>query len=69
MLKTIFSRWTLKDEVQGAISRLEHERVQHFLALIELDGKRGIIESKLNWLRKWQNPPPAPEIKTAEKSE
>ena len=58
MLKSVFSRITLKDEVQGTLSRLERERIQHYLALIELDGKRGIIESKITWLKGWMNPPP-----------
>lgn len=59
MLKTIFSRWTLKDEVQGTVSRLERERLQIVLHMIEADAKRTGIENKLAFLRGWLNPAPA----------
>lgn len=61
MLKTVFSRWTLKDEVQGTVSRLERDRLQIVLHMIEADAKRTGIENKLAFLRGWLNPAPAPQ--------
>lgn len=57
MFKTIFSRWTLRDEVQGSISRLERDRLQIVLHMIEQDAKRQGVEGKLAFLSSWLNPP------------
>lgn len=67
--KTIFSGCTLKDEVQGTISRLERDRLQIVLHMIEQDAKRAGVENKLAFLKSWLNPPPAPVTQTAQPTE
>ena len=55
-MKSIFSRHTLADEVQGSVSRLERERIQMVLLMIEHDARRVGIENKLTFLRSWLRP-------------